>query len=77
MYQGLKPKEKDKFKITLNNVADGLAPSLNNSKNKLQELYESIDTNQKKLNDYRLHEANYLRLIKEYNKEYNKYSSNM
>jgi hypothetical protein len=77
MYQGLKPKEKDKFKITLNNVADGLAPSLNNSKNKLQELYESIDQNQKKLNDYRLHEANYLRLIKEYNKEYNKYSSNM
>ena len=77
MYQGLKPKEKDKFKITLNNVADGLAPSLNNSKNKLQELYESIDKNQKKLNDYRLHEANYLRLIKEYNKEYNKYSSNM
>jgi len=77
MYQGLKPKEKDKFKITLNNVADGLAPSLNSSKNKLQELYESIDTNQKKLNDYRLHEANYLRLIKEYNKEYNKYSSNM
>ena len=70
MYQGLKPKEKDKFKITLNNVADGLAPSLNNSKNKLQELYESIDQNQKKLNDYR-------RLIKEYNKEYNKYSSNM
>ena len=46
MYQGLKPKEKDKFKITLNNVADGLAPSLNNSKNKLQELYESIDKNQ-------------------------------
>ena len=77
MYQGLKPKEKDKFKITLNNVADGLAPSLNNSKNKLQELYESIDKNQKKLNDFRLHEANYLRLIKEYNKEYNKYSSNM
>ena len=77
MYQGLKPKEKDKFKVTLNNVANGLAPSLTNSEKKLKELFESIDKNQKQLNDFRLHEANYLRLIKEYNKEYNKYSANM
>ena len=77
MYQGLKPKDKEKFKVTLNNVAEGLAPSLNNSNNKLKELFEGIDKNQKQLNDFRLHEANYLRLIKEYNKEYNKYSSNM
>ena len=77
LYQSLKPKEKDKFKTTLNNVADNLAPSLNNSNKKLKELFEGIDKNQKQLNDYRLHEANYLRLIKEYNKEYNKYSSNM
>lgn len=77
MYQGLKPKEKDKFKVTLNNVANGLAPSLSNSEKKLKELFESIDKNQKQLNDFRLHEANYLRLIKEYNKEYNKYSANM
>ena len=66
MYQGLKPKEKDKFKVTLNNVANGLAPSLTNSEKKLKELFESIDKNQKQLNDFRLHEANYLRLIKEY-----------
>ena len=77
MYQGLKPKEKDKFKVTLNNVANGLAPSLSNSEKKLKELFESIDKNQKQLNDFRLHEANYLRLIKENNKEYNKYSANM
>jgi len=77
MYQGLKPKDKEKFKVTLNNVAEGLAPSLNNSNNKLKELFEGIDKNQKQLNDFRLHEANYLRLIKEYNKEYNKYSANM
>ena len=77
LYQSLKPKEKDKFKITLNNVTENLAPSLNNSNKKLKELFEGIDRNQKQLNDYRLHEANYLRLIKEYNKEYNKYSSNM
>ena len=77
LYQTLKPKEKDKFKTTLNNVADTLAPSLNNSKKKLKDLFEDIDKNQKQLNDYRLHEANYLRLIKEYNKEYNKYSSSM
>ena len=77
MYQGLKPKDKEKFKTTLNNVTEGLAPSLNNSNNKLKELFEGIDKNQKQLNDFRLHEANYLRLIKEYNKEYNKYSANM
>ena len=77
LYLGLKPKEKDKFKQTLKNVADTLAPSLNNSEKKLKDLFEDIDKNQKQLNDYRLHEANYLRLIKEYNKEYNKYSSQM
>ena len=77
LYQSLKPKEKDKFKNTLINVTDNLAPSLNNSNKKLKELFEGIDKNQKQLNEYRLHEANYLRLIKEYNKEYNKYSSNM
>ena len=77
LYQNLKPKEKDKFKNTLINVTDNLAPSLNSSNKKLKELFEGIDKNQKQLNEYRLHEANYLRLIKEYNKEYNKYSSNM
>ena len=77
LYQSLKPKEKDKFKNTLKNVEDNLAPSLNNSNKKLKELLEGIDRNQKQLNDYRLHESNYLKLIKEYNKEYNKYSSNM
>ena len=77
LYQSLKPKEKDKFKNTLINVTDNLAPSLNSSNKKLKELFEGIDKNQKQLNEYRLHEANYLRLIKEYNKEYNKYSSNM
>ena len=77
LYQSLKPKEKDKFTTTLKNVEDNLAPSLNNSHKKLKELLEGIDRNNKQLNDYRLHEANYLRLIKEYNKEYNKYSSNM
>ena len=77
LYQSLKPKEKDKFKNTLKNVEDNLAPSLNNSNKKLKELLEGIDRNQKQLNEYRLHESNYLKLIKEYNKEYNKYSSNM
>ena len=77
LYLGLKPKEKDKFKQTLKNVTDTLAPSLNNSEKKLKDLFEDIDKNQKQLNDYRLHESNYLKLIKEYNKEYNKYSSSM
>ena len=77
IYQGLKPKDKDKFKVTLNNVYQGLVPSLTGSTKRLKELIENIDKNQKQLNDFRLHESNYLRLIKEYNKEYNKYSSAM
>ena len=77
IYQGLKPKEKDKFKVTINNVSQGLVPSLTGSSKKLKELVENIDKNQKQLNDFRLHESNYLKLIKEYNKEYNKYSSSM
>jgi hypothetical protein len=77
IYQGLKPKEKDKFKVTINNVSQGLVPSLTGSSKKLKELVENIDKNQKQLNDFRLHESNYLKLIKEYNKEYNKYSSSL
>ena len=77
MYQSIKPKEKDKFKVTINNVTLSLGPSLTNSSNRLKEYSENIDKNQKQLNDFRLHESNYLRLIKEYNKEYNKYSSAM
>ena len=77
MYQQTKQKEKDKFKVTINNITQTLTPSLTNSSNKLKEYFENIDKNQKQLNEFRLHESNYLRLIKEYNKEYNKYSSNM
>jgi hypothetical protein len=77
LYLGLKPKEKDKFKLTLNNISINIGPSLEGSNKKLKELSEAIDKNQKQLNDFRLHESNYLRLIKEYNKEYNKYSSAM
>ena len=77
IYQSLKPKDKDKFKATINNVYQSLGPSLENSNKKLKELFENISKNQKQLNDYRLHESNYLRLIKEYNKEYNKYSASM
>ena len=77
IYQSLKPKDKDKFKVTINNVYQSLGTSLESSNKKLKELFENIDKNQKQLNDYRLHESNYLRLIKEYNKEYNKYSSSM
>lgn len=76
MYQGLKSKsDKENFKVTLTNVLNSLKPSLDNSNKKLKEYNEDIDKCQKQLNDLRLHEANYLRLIKEYNKEYNKYTA--
>ena len=37
IYQGLKQKEKDKFKVTINNVSQGLVPSLTGSSKKLKE----------------------------------------
>ena len=75
MYRNIKKKhEKEDFKITLNNVYNTLVESITKSGNKLTEMNKDIDTNNKTLNDLRLYESNYMKLIKEYNKEYNKYN---
>ena len=75
MYRNIKKKhEKEDFKITLNNVYNTLVESLTKSGNKINEMNKDIDNNNKTLNDLRLYESNYMKLIKEYNKEYNKYN---
>jgi len=75
MYRNIKKKhEKEDFKITLNNVYNTLIESITKSGNKLTEMNKDIDNNNKTLNDLRLYESNYMKLIKEYNKEYNKYN---
>jgi hypothetical protein len=75
MYRNIKKKhEKEDFKITLNNVYNTLVESLTKSGNKINEMSKDIDNNNKTLNDLRLYESNYMKLIKEYNKEYNKYN---
>ena len=75
MYRNIKKKhEKENFKITLNNVYNTLVESITKSGNKLTEMNKDIDNNNKTLNDLRLYESNYMKLIKEYNKEYNKYN---
>ena len=75
MYRNIKKKhEKEDFKKILNNVYNTLVESLTKSGNKINEISKDIDNNNKTLNDLRLYESNYMKIIKEYNKEYNKYN---
>ena len=75
MYRNIKKKhEKEDFKITLTNVYNTLTDGITKSGNRLKEINKDIDCNNKTLNDLRLYESNYMKLIKEYNKEYNKYN---
>ena len=75
MYSNIKKKhEKEDFKITLTNVYNTLTDGITKSGNRLKEINKDIDCNNKTLNDLRLYESNYMKLIKEYNKEYNKYN---
>ena len=76
LYKTLKNKrEKEDFRITLLNAFQDLADSIIRSTEKLRELNKDIDDNQKQLNDLQLYELNYMKMIKEYNKEYNRYNA--
>lgn len=72
LHKTLKNKrEKEDFKVTLNNVHNTLNDSLQQTSERLKETNKEIEINQKKLNELQAFEANYMKLIKEYNKEYN------
>ena len=76
LYKTLKNKrEKEDFKVTLLNAFQNLVESIIRSTEKLADLTKDIDDNQKQLNDLQLYELNYMKLIKEYNKEYNRYNA--
>ena len=57
------------------NAFQNLVESIIRSTEKLADLTKDIDDNQKQLNDLQLYELNYMKLIKEYNKEYNRYNA--
>ena len=75
-YNGFKKaSEKEQVKNTILNIYNPLVPMINNSNNKLKDINCDIDSYQKTLNDLRLYESNYMKLIKDYNKEFNKYNA--
>ena len=75
-YNGFKKaSEKEQVKNTILNIYNPLVPMINNSNNKLKDINCDIDSYQKTLNDLRMYESNYMKLIKDYNKEFNKYNA--
>ena len=75
-YNGFKKaSEKEQVKNTILNIYNPLVPMIDNSNNKLKDINCDIDSYQKTLNDLRLYESNYMKLIKDYNKEFNKYNA--
>ena len=74
-YNGFKKmSEKEQVKNTIINIYNPLVPMINNSNQKLKDINCDIDSYQKTLNDLRMYESNYMKLIKDYNKEFNKYN---
>ena len=75
-YNGFKKaSEKEQVKNTILNIYNPLVPMIDNSNNKLKDINCDIDSYQKTLNDLRLYESNYMKLVKDYNKEFNKYNA--
>ena len=75
-YNGFKKmSEKEQVKNTIINIYNPLVPMINNSNQKLKDINCDIDSYQKTLNDLRLYESNYMKLVKDYNKEFNKYNA--
>lgn len=67
-------KEKEEFKQSLNSVLDSISESLSKSTDRLRQVNKQIEQAQTKLNELQLYENKYMKLIKEYNKEYNKFN---
>ena len=67
-------KDKENFKQSLNDVLSSVAEILNKSSDKLKILNKSIEEAHRNLNELQQYENRYMKLIKEYNKEYNKFN---
>lgn len=67
-------KDKENFKENLAQIIDSLNESQKRSNEKLKLLGKNIEENNQKLNELQMYENKYMKLIKEYNKEYNKFN---
>ncbi len=67
-------KDKESFKESLQGVMDSLTESISKSKARLRQMNKQIEENQAKLNELQLYENKYMKLIKDYTREYNKYN---
>ena len=75
-YKSLKKKhDKEDFKRHLDQAHDALRPAIEKSSDRLREILKDIDDNQIKVSDYQSFELRYMKMVKEYNKEYNKYNA--
>ncbi len=67
-------KDKENFKESLLNVIEALTESLSKTSERLKVNMKAIEDGQNKLITLQQYESNYMKLIKEYNKEYLKYN---
>ena len=75
-YKSLRKKhDKEDFKRHLDQAHDALKPAIEKSSDRLREILKDIDDNQIKVSDYQSFELRYMKMVKEYNKEYNKYNA--
>jgi len=65
-------KDKENFKESLKGVMDPLTESVSKSKARLKTMNKEIEENQTKLNELQIYENKYMKMIKEYTREYNK-----
>jgi chromosome segregation ATPase len=67
-------KDKEEFKGSLQNVLESLNETISRSTDRYKQLNKNIEECQNKLNELQLYENKYMKAIKEYNKEYNKFN---
>lgn len=79
VYKNLKSKkDKENFKNTLQEVLENVEESAKRSSNKPTALRKDVDSLKSKLIQHQEYEQKYMRLVKEYNREYNRiYSGNI
>lgn len=65
-------KDKENFKVNLVNVLQSLDEMIVRSNERLKDLNKSLEQSKGKLNELQLYENKYMKLIKEYNKEFNR-----
>lgn len=66
-------KDKETFKETLNSVLSSLTESLTKNSERLKNHTKNLEEKSTRLNELQIYENKYMKLIKEYSKEFNKF----